>query len=230
SAPSGAAGSRWSWCFCGPLLVDLLAAVGALANADVQLLVLDGFLLHPDPRRPVAGRADDHHVGDRHGRCLLDHAAWRHLRPAHPAGVAHRLRTRMALDRVQVLDDHAALGRARVEDAALLTAVLALDHVDEVALLDFHFRCHFSYSTSGARLTIFMKLRSRNSRATGPKMRVPRGLFALSMITAAFSSKAIEVPSSRPNGLRVRTTTAWTTSPVLFAPCGLGGLMVGVIL
>jgi hypothetical protein len=31
------------------------------------------------------------------------------------------------------------------------------------------------------------------------------------MITAAFSSNAIDVPSSRPYGLRVRTTTAWTT-------------------
>jgi hypothetical protein len=38
---------------------------------------------------------------------------------------------------------------------------------------------------------IFMKLRSRSSRATGPKMRVPRGLFCASMITAAFSSKAM---------------------------------------
>ena len=45
-----------------------------------------------------------------------------------------------------------------------------------------------------------MKLRSRSSRATGPKMRVPRGLFAASIRTAAFSSKAIDVPSSRPNG------------------------------
>ena len=46
-------------------------------------------------------------------------------------------------------------------------------------------------STSGASETIFMKLRSRSSRATGPKMRVPRGLSAASMITAAFSSKAM---------------------------------------
>ena len=34
----------------------------------MQLLVLDGLFLHADPRGPVAGRADDHHVGDRHGR------------------------------------------------------------------------------------------------------------------------------------------------------------------
>src|SRR3989440_5834677 len=85
------------------------------------------------------------------------------------------------------------------------------------------------HKTSGASETIFMKFLSRNSRATGPKMRVPRGLFALSMITAAFSSKAIEVPSSRPNGLRVRTTTAWTTSPFLIAPWGVAVLTVAVI-
>ena len=50
----------------------------------------------------------------------------------------------------------------------------------------------------GASDTIFMKLRSRSSRATGPKMRVPRGLFCASIITAAFSSKPMYVPSSRP--------------------------------
>ena len=73
-----------------------------------------------------------------------------------------------------------------------------------------------------------MKFFSRNSRATGPKIRVPRGLRAASISTAAFSSKAIEVPSLRPNGLRVRTTTAWTTSPFLTAPCGLAVLTVAV--
>ena len=45
-----------------------------------------------------------------------------------------------------------------------------------------------TYRTSGAKLTIFMKFLSRSSRATGPKMRVPRGLDWASMRTAAFSS------------------------------------------
>ena len=71
-----------------------------------------------------------------------------------------------------------------------------------------------------------MKFFSRSSRATGPKMRVPRGLLAASMITAAFSSKAIEVPSSRPYGFFVRTTTARTTSPLRTAPCGVAVLTV----
>ena len=74
-----------------------------------------------------------------------------------------------------------------------------------------------------------MKFLSRSSRATGPKIRVPRGLRALSINTAAFSSKAMLVPSLRPNGLRVRTTTACTTSPFLTAPWGLAVLTVAVI-
>jgi hypothetical protein len=43
-----------------------------------------------------------------------------------------------------------------------------------------------------------MKFFSRSSRATGPKMRVPRGERAVSMINAAYSSTAIWVPSSPP--------------------------------
>ena len=44
------------------------------------------------------------------------------------------------------------------------------------------------HTTSLARLTIFMKFRSRSSRATAPKMRVPLGFLSLSMITQAFES------------------------------------------
>ena len=46
-----------------------------------------------------------------------------------------------------------------------------------------------AYSTSGARLMIFMNLRARSSRATGPKMRVPTGSRSLLMSTAEFPSK-----------------------------------------
>ncbi len=48
---------------------------------------------------------------------------------------------------------------------------------------------HLPYSVSGARDTIFMYFLSRSSRATGPKMRVPRGAPSLLMSTAAFWSK-----------------------------------------
>ena len=44
------------------------------------------------------------------------------------------------------------------------------------------------YSTSGARDTIRMKFLSLSSRATGPKMRVPRGIESSLMRTAALSS------------------------------------------
>ena len=77
--------------------------------------------------------------------------------------------------------------RVHPQDLAGLATVLAAGEDDLVSGADLHSH----YSTSGARETIFMKLRSRSSRATGPKMRVPRGLLAASMITAAFSSKAM---------------------------------------
>ena len=48
-----------------------------------------------------------------------------------------------------------------------------------------------SYSTSGAKETIFMKRLSLSSLATGPKIRVPRGFISSFIITAAFSSNLI---------------------------------------
>ena len=50
-------------------------------------------------------------------------------------------------------------------------------------------RSFIGYNTSGASETIRMNLRSRSSRPTGPKMRVPRGCIWSLMSTAAFSSK-----------------------------------------
>ena len=44
------------------------------------------------------------------------------------------------------------------------------------------------YSVSGAKDTIFMYFFSRSSRATGPKIRVPRGAPLASIRTAAFWS------------------------------------------
>jgi hypothetical protein len=41
-------------------------------------------------------------------------------------------------DHVQVLDEDAALLRARLENTTLLAAVLAAQHLDEIALLDLH--------------------------------------------------------------------------------------------
>src|SRR5436305_15182561 len=137
------------------------------------------------------------------------------------------LRARVALDDVEALDVDALLGGVDAQDLARLAVVLAAD--DDDLVTSANARGH-GYSTSGASETIFMKLRSRSSRATGPKMRVPRGLFAASMITAAFSSKAMYVPSARLKDFFVRTTTAVTTSPFLTVPCGLACLTVAVMM
>src|SRR5437899_722506 len=103
----------------------------------------------------------------------------------------------MPLDHVQALDVQATLGWLDSQDAPALATVLARYHPNLVAGADLQ-RAPFlrighaaHHSTSGASETIFMKLRSRSSRATGPNTRVPRGLFWSSMITAAFSSKAM---------------------------------------
>src|SRR6202043_3108806 len=144
----------------------------------------------------------------------------------------------MALGHVEALHVHAVLRRFHAQHATLLSAVLARGHLHVVARADLERApalalllvapaCH--HRTSGASETIFMKLRSRSSRATGPNTRVPRGLFWSSMITAAFSSKAMYVPSSRPIGFFVRTTTAVTTSPFFTAPCGFACLTVAVM-
>src|SRR5436190_485252 len=85
------------------------------------------------------------------------------------------------------------------------------------------------HKTSGASDTIFIKLRSRNSRATGPKIRVPRGFKSLSIITMALLSKRSNEPSSRRIGCFVRTRTARTTSPFLTDPVGLASFTLAVI-
>src|SRR5690606_32051601 len=114
----------------------------------------------------------------------------------------------VALDDVHALDEDAVVLVDDGANGALLAAVLPGEHDDLIATLDF--RRH--YSTSGASETIFMKFRSRSSRATGPKMRVPRGFSpSLASSTAAFSSKRMYEPSGRPYSFVTRTTTALTT-------------------
>src|SRR5579859_1089055 len=76
---------------------------------------------------------------------------------------------------------------------------------------------------------IRMKRFSRNSRPTGPKMRVPRGSPPSLIRTAAFSSKRIYEPSARRFSLRVRTTTALTTSPFLTPAPGSASFTVATM-
>src|SRR5215218_675806 len=154
------------------LLVQLRA--GALGDAHPVAVLVTA---DPDARRLVVLRVHDRHVGDVDRPLLLDHAH-RGVGPA-------RHGARVALDHVDTLDvDAVALGLG-ADDLARAALVLAGDDDHGVVGADLH------HSTSGASETIFMNPPSRSSRATGPKMRVPRGLFAASMMTAAFSSKAM---------------------------------------
>src|SRR5690349_2390529 len=83
--------------------------------------------------------------------------------------------------------------------------------------------------TSGARERIFMNLRSRSSRATGPKTRVPTGSRCSLMRTAALSSNLMYEPSRRRYSLTVRTTTALTTAPFFTVPSGDASLTEAVM-
>src|SRR5690625_6458921 len=66
-----------------------------------------------------------------------------------------------------------------------------------------------------------MNLASRNSRATGPNIRVPLGLLSSRINTAAFSSNLIYEPSVRRAPVLVRTITALAISPFLTTPPGV---------
>src|SRR4051812_27972481 len=146
----------------------------ALRHAHADAVVVTA---HADARRLVVLGIHDRHVGDVDPSLALDDA---------DLGVrVGRVRALMALDHVQALDEDLPGLAVDPQDLARLALVLARDHDDLVVGADPH------HSTSGASETIFMKPPSRSSRATGPKMRVPRGLFCASMITAAFSSKAM---------------------------------------
>src|SRR5262249_57394346 len=129
-----------------------------------------------DPSRAVL-RAHNHEVRhvDRH-RLVLDAALHRGARR-----LLVLLRDVDELGRLD--DDHVAL-RNHPRDLADFADVFALDHLDAVALLD----THLHHNTSGASDTIRMNRRSRSSRPTGPKMRVPRGCIWSLISTAAFSS------------------------------------------
>src|SRR5207249_4375932 len=91
----------------------------------------------------------------------------------------------VALHEIDLLDDHAALRLVHRQDAARLALVVAGDDHHVVALADLETH----QITSGASEMIFMNCFSRSSRATGPKIRVPRGSFSLLISTTAFSSK-----------------------------------------
>src|SRR6266478_2646000 len=85
---------------------------------------------------------------------------------------------------VDALDDDLSSLAEHLQHLSGRTArVVAHHHLDHVPALDFH-----DHTTSLARLMIFMNRRSRSSRATAPKMRVPFGFNSLSIRTMALRS------------------------------------------
>src|SRR4051812_12351776 len=118
--------------------------------------------------------------------------------------------------KVYTFNKHAAFSRVHRKNLAWLIAVFVVagnnNHVVAFLNVELWFKSliHFTmnlalcpaavfsnglqrynkfYNTSGARETIFMYPLSRNSRATGPKIRVPRGSSAWLSNTTALSSK-----------------------------------------
>src|SRR5260370_1717898 len=131
------------------------------------------------------------------------------------------------LDNPYSFYQHTLFLRKHRQDFSGGTSKIPRDYLDLVALL--YVTPDAAHKTSGASDTIFMKLRSRNSRATGPKMRVPRGFKSLSMITIALVSKRNRAPSSRRIGCFERTRTPRTTSPFFTVPVALASFTFAVI-
>ena len=101
-----------------------------------------------------------------------------------------RVGLRVPLDHVHPFDDQAVSLRHDLQHAATLAAVLAGDDQHVVVLAQRGLQTAHQ-STSGASEMIFMNLRSRSSRATGPNTRVPMGSPWSLMSTAALRSKRI---------------------------------------
>src|SRR5947207_11621526 len=129
----------------------------------------------------------------------------------------------MPLDHLQAFHNHPAALRVYGDDFAALAFFPAGQHDDFLAF--FHMTLLHTQITSGASEMIFMNFLSRNSRATGPKMRVPFGFSSSSMITHALLSKRRYEPSLRRMIWRVRTITALWTSPFFTWPSGAATLM-----
>ena len=156
--------------------------------ADTRLRTISKSL-NPYPCRLVTLRAHQHHIGNLNGSLSLNDAEL----CAHISCAAL-----MFLDKIEACNDNAH--RACVAAGpvtSLLTMMYTLDftpcayiiasnHFNSITFAYFHRAT--SHQTSGARETIFINPCSRNSRATGPKMRVPRGFLNSSIMTTALSS------------------------------------------
>src|SRR5262245_8201218 len=195
------------------LLDDVPALLaGAGPPSIAQHLVRDSRML-------LAVLADDGDVGNMDRRFLFDDAA---------LDVALRIRPGVPLDHLDALDHDLLVFRHHNQHAARFAAILAAQNEHFVILFDWR-QCGHQI-TSGASETIFMNFLSRNSRATGPKTRVPIGSWSSLISTAAFVSKRIYVPSLRRVSLRVRTMTHFTTEPFFTLLSGLASLTEAVMM
>src|SRR5881409_2943960 len=191
TAAAGAAGAPpfLGWAFCAGLgaagafccvgvvsfaMVSALVDRFAVALADAELAPV-GEPLDPAARRLVAPSADDQHVGQRQRALALDDAP-----------LAQLLRRALVLlHHVDLLHEHASLLREHAQHLAALAPLAAGDDADGVAATDVN---TLHQMTSGAREMILVNCRSRSSRATGPKMRVPTGFSSGLISTTAFRS------------------------------------------
>src|SRR2546425_10446207 len=154
-------------------LVHRLAA--ALAHADLAPV---GEHVDAGAHRPITPPAHQQHVGQRQRALPLDDAAL-----AQPLGGAL-----VPLDPVDLFDQDPALLRQHAQHLAALAALPAGDDRDRIPPTDVGASHQI---TSGASEMILVNCRSRSSRATGPKMRVPTGFSSGLMSTTAFRSKQI---------------------------------------
>src|SRR5918999_4550517 len=186
--------------------VDGLARTLGVAHFPVPFEELEAH-----PRRTIGARV---YVGDirdvDRGFLLGDAAGMNRGRPL------------VTLDQVHALDQEPVLLWDHLEHLTRLAPVAAGDHDHPIPLLDLELLGH--HSTSGASETIFMNRLARNSRVTGPKIRVPMGSPCRLIRTAAFRSKRITLPSGRRMSLEVRTITARCMSPFFTRPRGIASL------
>src|SRR6056297_1197431 len=159
-----------------PPRCGLEGALAPLAAAHLAPAVTLGLVHETDAGGLVARGADGLHVGHVDRGLGLDDAA------ALTTSTL-LLDALVLLDVVDALDEDTVAVGEDLHDTPGPAGVLARDHLDLVVLAD-----AMHHSTSGASETIRMKRLSRSSRATGPKMRVPRGVPSGRMITQALSS------------------------------------------
>src|SRR5581483_11502247 len=210
-------------------LLHLLAAL--LADAHLGAVCQEAM---PNPGRPATLRAHQREVGDVNRRLLLHDP-----RLGHPLARPH-----VPLHDVHALHARPVLGGQDFQNLAALATITAGEHLHRVFSLELE-SCHGSYNPSpglpvptrqahglehfrrqGDDLHVVLLAQLR---ATGPKMRVPFGLFLSPRITAALSSKRIVEPSGRLYSLAVRTTTAFTTSPFFTEPPGVAAFTEATI-